>query len=51
MGRIRGEEVKDSDRLRKVCRRIARDTSASEYSWDNKGDRKTEFSGIGNNVQ
>ena len=49
-GWTQGDEVKDSDRVRKGCRRIERETSESAYSWDSEGDGKMELAGIGYNV-
>ena len=33
------------------CYRIARETSESEYSWDSKGDGKTEIIDNGKSVE
>ena len=46
-----GGEVKDSDKVRERSRSIARETSESAYSWDSKGDGKTEVVGIINSVE
>ena len=48
MGR---DEVKDSDMVRDINRRKARETSESVYSWDSKGSEKTEIVDEGNSVQ
>ena len=46
-----GEEVKDSDMVRKSSQCIARESSESAYIWDSKRVGKTEVFGIGNSVE
>ena len=51
MGQTRGEEVKESDRVRKGCQRIERERSELVYSWESKGVGKMELVGIGDNAE
>ena len=46
-----GEEVKDSDMVRKGFWRIARESSESAYSWESEGVGKMEYADIGDNVE
>ena len=46
-----GDEVRDLDRVMDSCRRIARETPESAYSWESEGAGKTEIGGDGNSVE
>ena len=48
---MRGEEIRDADRVRNGCRHIARKTWEPPYSWDIEGGGKTEIVGIGDKVE
>ena len=46
MGQTRGEEVRDADRVRTGCRRIAREIWVLAYSQNTEGDRQTDIVSI-----
>ena len=50
-GTDKREEVKDLDRVGNGFHSIAREISELAYSWDSKGNGKTEFAGIVDNVE